>query len=139
MHPHLYKRPCPSVGRSVCPSVRWLVMLSSKSLRNGLLRILNDTDSAGGGKRNEEEGVTRRKEGRGGMWDEEEGGTEEGVTRRVKNEKVAKGRIIGLAGPGFVVCFVVLFLLFGGRGGVSPTVGVRCYDPEAKKRLSHHI
>jgi len=44
-------------------------MLSSKLLKNGLLRILNDTDSAGRGKKRNEK---------------------EGVTRRVKNEKVAK-------------------------------------------------
>ena len=48
---------------SVGPSV----MLSSKSMKNGILRILNDLDSAGlGGRRDEEDGVTRRKEGRGG-------------------------------------------------------------------------
>ena len=51
MRPHLYKRSCPSVG----PSVRWSVMLSSKSLKNGLLRILNDLDSAGRGKKRDEE------------------------------------------------------------------------------------
>ena len=80
MRPHLYKRPCPSVGRSVRPSVGWLVMLSSKSMKNGLLRILNDLDSAGRGKkRDEEEERTRRKEERGGRRDGEEGGT-----RRVK-------------------------------------------------------
>ena len=72
-------------------------MLSSKSMKNGLLRILNDLDSAGrGGRRDKEEGGTRRKEGRGGRRDEEEGGTrrnedrggrrdeEEGGKRRVK-------------------------------------------------------
>ena len=58
MRPHLYKRPCPSVRRSV--------MLSSKSMKNGLIRILNDLDSAGGGgRRDEEEGGTSRKEERG--------------------------------------------------------------------------
>ena len=36
----------------------------------------------------------RRKEGRGGMRDEE--------SEKMKNEKVAKGRIIGLAGPCFL-------------------------------------
>ena len=46
-------------------------MLLSKSLKEGLLRILNDTDSAGRGKKRDEE---------------------EGVMRRVKNEKVAKKR-----------------------------------------------
>ena len=56
---------------SVGPSVRWSVMLSSKSMKNGLLRILNDLDSAGrGGRRDEEEGGTRRKEERGGRRDE---------------------------------------------------------------------
>ena len=82
-----------SVGWSVGPSV----MLSSKSMKNGLLWILNDLDSAGrGGRRDEEEGGTRRKEERGGRRNEEEGGTrrkegrEEQGTRRVKNEKVAK-------------------------------------------------
>ncbi len=47
-------------------------MLSSKSMKNGILRILNDLDSAGrgkkdvpGGRRDEEEGGTGRKEGRG--------------------------------------------------------------------------
>ena len=60
-------------------------MLSSKSMKNGLLRILNDLDSAGlGRKRDEKEGGTRRKEGRGGRMDEEEG-----ATKRVKNDKVA--------------------------------------------------
>ena len=68
MRPHLYKRPCPSVGRSVGPSV----MLSSKSMKNGLLRILNDLDSAGQGKkRDKKEGGTRRKEGRGGRKNKE--------------------------------------------------------------------
>ena len=76
-------------------------MLSSKSLKNGLLRILNDLDSAGRGKKRDEEGGgTRRKEGRGRR-DEEDTGTgrkegwggKEGLgdspSRRVKNEKVA--------------------------------------------------
>ena len=72
MRPHLYKRPCPSVGWSVGSSVGRSVMLSSKSMKNGLLRILNDFVSAGRGKkRDEEEGGTRRKEGRGGRGDEE--------------------------------------------------------------------
>ena len=44
-----------------------------------------------GGKRNEEEGGSRRKEGRGGRRDEE--------SEKMKNEKVAKGRINGLAWP----------------------------------------
>ena len=41
------------------------VTLSSKPMNNGLLWILNDLDSAGRGrKRDEEERGTRRKEGR---------------------------------------------------------------------------
>ena len=43
------------------------------------------------GKRNEEEGGSRTKEGQGGRRDEE--------SEKMKNEKVAKGRIIGLTGP----------------------------------------
>ena len=82
MRLHLYKRPCPSVRPSVGRSVRPSVMLSSKLMENGLLRIQNESDSAGrgkegrggrsdekeeerGGRRDEEEGVTRRKEQRG--------------------------------------------------------------------------
>ena len=91
-------------------------MLSSKLMKNRLLRTLNDLDSAGrGGRRGEEEGGTRRKEGQGGRRVEEVGGTgrKEGrggrrneesekmknLFKKMKNEKVAKGRIIGLAGP----------------------------------------
>ena len=56
MRPHIYKRPCPSVRR----------------LKNGLIQIQNDLDSAGRGKkRDEEEGGMRRKEGRGGRREEE--------------------------------------------------------------------
>ena len=41
-------------------------------MKNGQLRILNDSDSAGRGrKRDKEEGGTRRKEGQGGRSDEE--------------------------------------------------------------------
>ncbi len=74
-------------------------------MKNGHLRILNDLDIAGRGRKiDEEEGGTRRKEGRGGRRDEEDGWTrrkdgrgersdvEEGAMRRVKkmkNEKVA--------------------------------------------------
>ena len=47
----------PLVGRLVGPSV----MLLSKSLKNGLLWILNDLDSAGRGKKRGEEGGTRGK------------------------------------------------------------------------------
>ena len=65
MRPHLYKRPCPSVRPSVGPLVRWCLMLLSKSMKNGLLRILNDLDRAGRRKRREEEGGTGRKVGRG--------------------------------------------------------------------------
>ena len=73
---HLYKRPCPLVRWSVGPLVRPSVTLSYKSMKNGHLRILNDLDSAGRGrKRDGEEGRTRRKEGRGGRRDKEERGT----------------------------------------------------------------
>ena len=52
-------------------------------MKNGLLRILNDLDSAGqGGRRDEEEGGTERKEGRGGRKYQES----------KKNEKVVKTR-----------------------------------------------
>ena len=61
---------CPPVGWSVRWSIRplrWSVTLSSKSMKNGLLRNLNDVYSAGRRrKRDEEEGETRRKERRGG-------------------------------------------------------------------------
>ena len=73
MRPHLYKRSCPLVGRLVGPSV----MLSSKSLKNGLLRILNDLDSAGRGKKRGKEGGTR------GRRDEES----EKMKKLLKNEK----------------------------------------------------
>ena len=87
----LYKRPCPSAHRLVGPSV----MLSSKSMKNGLLRNLNDLDSAGrGGSRDEEEGGTRRKKERGGRRNKEEGGTgrkEEREGRRdEESEKMKK-------------------------------------------------
>ena len=62
--------------------VGWLVAVTllSKSMKNGLLWILSDLDSAERGrKRDEEEGGTRRKELRGGRSYEEEG-----ATRRVK-------------------------------------------------------
>ena len=79
MRPNLYKRPCPSVGQLV----RRSVMLSSKSMRNGLFRILNDLDCAGHRKkRDEEEGGTRSKGGRGVRRDEEEGGTRRQEGRR---------------------------------------------------------
>ena len=68
----------------VRPSVGPSVMLSSKSLKYGLCRIPNDLDIAGRGKR-----------GTRGRRDEES----EKMKKLLKNEKVAKGRIIGLAGP----------------------------------------
>ena len=59
-------------------------MLSSKLLKNGLLRILNDLDSAGRGKkRDEEEGGTGRTEGRGGR----RGDESEKMKKLLKNEK----------------------------------------------------
>ncbi len=80
------------VGRSVGRSVRPSVLLSSKSLKNGLLRILNDLDSAGRGKKRDEEGGTRG-------WRDEVSEKNEKNNRKMKNEEVAKGHIIGLAGP----------------------------------------
>ena len=73
MHPHLYKRPCQSVGWLIGWLVGPSVIRSSKSMKNRLLRILNDLDSAGRGRRKEarEEGGMGRKEGRGGRRDEE--------------------------------------------------------------------
>ena len=73
---HLYNRVCPSirpsVRRSVGPLVGWSVMLSSKSIKDRLLQILDDLDSAGrGGGRDEEEGGTGKKAGRGRRRDEE--------------------------------------------------------------------
>ncbi len=78
MRPHLYKRPCPSVG----PSVGWSVMLSSKSMKNGLLLNLMIKTALDEGKKEghglkEEGGMrrkerTRRKAGRGGRMDGEE-------------------------------------------------------------------
>ena len=74
----------PSVRRSVGRSI---------GQKNGILRILNDLDSAElGGRRDEEEGGTK-KEGGGGRKDE--------ASEKMKKGKVAKGRIIGLAGPCF--------------------------------------
>ena len=92
MRLHLYKRPYPSVGRSVGRLVGWSgsVMLLSKSMKNGLLRVLNGLDSAGRGKTSdEEEGGTRR---------DEEIEKMKKLFKKMKNEKVAKERIIGLAG-----------------------------------------
>ena len=61
-----------SVGRLVGRLVGWSVMLLSKSMKNGLLWILNDLVRAGRGRRrDEEEGGTRKKEGQGGRRDEE--------------------------------------------------------------------
>ena len=77
MRPHLYKMSCVSVGPPVGPSVGWLVMLSSKSLKNGLFRIPNDLDIAGRGKKRDEEGGTR------GRWDEES----EKMKKLLRNEK----------------------------------------------------
>ena len=63
-------------------------------MKNGLSQILNDLDSAGRGrKRDEEEGGTRKKEGRGGRRDEEEGGTrKDGREGRMDAEKGATWR-----------------------------------------------
>ena len=61
MRPHLYKRPCPSVGWLVGWLVGRSVMLLSKSRKKEGL----------GGRRHEEEGGIGRKEGRGGRRDKE--------------------------------------------------------------------
>ncbi len=71
-------RPRISIRGLVRPLVGWSVgrsvTLLSKLMKNDHLRILNDLDSAGRGrKRDEEKGGTRRKERRGGRRDEEEG------------------------------------------------------------------
>ena len=77
---------------SIRPLVRPSVTLSSKSMKNGLLRILNDLelDSAGRGrKRDEEEGGTRRKLRE----------RNENVKKIIeKNVKVARGRIVDYQG-----------------------------------------
>ena len=65
---------------SVRPSVGPSVTLSSKSMKNGLLRILNDSEGAGRGrKRDKEEGGTRKKEEQGRTSDKDER-----ATRRMK-------------------------------------------------------
>ena len=57
-------------------------------MKNGLLRILNDLDSAGrGGRREEEEGGTRRNEGREGVTGRKEG---PGGRRNEESEKMRK-------------------------------------------------
>jgi len=48
-------------------------------------KVLDKEEREQGGRRDEEEGETRRKEGQGGRSDKEEG-----AMRRVKNEKVVK-------------------------------------------------
>ena len=54
-------------------------------MKNGLLRNLNDVDSAGQGrKRDKEEGLTRRVKKR----------KKEVVKKKMKKEKVARGRIV---------------------------------------------
>ena len=56
-----------------------------------------------GGRGDEKEGGTGKKEGRGGRRDGRKEGRGElknkRVVKKMENEKVAKGRIIGLAGP----------------------------------------
>ena len=81
MHPHLYKRPCPSVGRLV---VRFV--------RNAFVKIDEKrtiTDDGRGKKREEEEGGTgRKREGEEGVTGRKEG-REEQINEKVvkKNEK----------------------------------------------------
>ena len=64
-------------------------MLSSKLLKNGHLRILNDLDSAGRGKKRDEEegGMTRRKDERGGRMNEEEGWTRRKERREGRSDE----------------------------------------------------
>ena len=57
------------VGRSIGWSVGPSVMLLSKSMKKGLLRVVNDLVL------HEEKRGARMKEGRGGRRDQEEGGT----------------------------------------------------------------
>ena len=57
-----------------------------------------------GGGRNKEEGGTRRKESQGGKR-----GMESEIMKKLKNEKVAKGCIIGLAGP--CLCTFLFYFL----------------------------
>ena len=78
-------RPRISIRGLVRPSVGWSVTLSSKSMKYGHFRILNDLDNAGrgrkrdeeegGGRKDKEEGGMRRKEGRGVLRDAEKGAT----------------------------------------------------------------
>ena len=57
-------------------------------MKTGLLRILNDLDSAGRGRKGDvEEGGTRRKEGRGGRMDEEEGWTRRKLRRGGRSDE----------------------------------------------------
>ena len=75
--------------------VGWSVMLLSKLMKNGLLRILNDLDSAGRERKRDEKerGTSRRKERRGGKSDEERE-----KWKRMKDEKVSWGRIVDRLG-----------------------------------------
>ena len=59
-----------------------------------------------GGRSDEEEGGTGRKEGQGGRRDKESEKRKK-LLKKMKKEKVAKGCIIGLAGPCFsyMTCF----------------------------------
>ena len=60
-------------------------------MKNGILRILNDLDSAGRGKKRDgEEGGKRRKEGRGGRIDEEEGRTRRKERRDGRSDESCK-------------------------------------------------
>ena len=81
-----------SVGRSVGPSVGPSVMLLSKPMKKDyygfeMIQTVLDKEKRG----------TRRKEGRGGRRNEESEKMTK-LLKKKKNEKVAKGRIIGLAG-----------------------------------------
>ena len=81
MRPNLYKRPCPSVGWSVGPLVRNAFVKTDEK------RTFTDS-------RRFTQCWTRRKEGQGGRWDEEEGGTgrkeERGGKRDEETERMKK-------------------------------------------------
>ena len=83
-------------------------------MKNGLLRIQSDSDSAGRGrKRNKEAGGARRKERRGGRSDEESEKME--IYEKMKKEKVAEGRIVDPRG--------LVSSIFFHRRKVYPTNG----------------
>ncbi len=69
-----------------------------------------------GGRRDEEEGGTGRKEGQGGTRNEE---SEKKSKKKLLKKEVAKGRIIGLAGP--------CWLINVGRSSLMTHMTSRCH------------